>query len=62
MVADLHLQLAALAVLEQPAVADGDDLARRRLVLGGVGQDDAAGGLRFVPRARPPRGRPAAAA
>ena len=51
MVADLHLKLAALAVLGDPAVANGDDLAFLRLVLRRVGQDDAAGRrrLRFFP-------------
>ena len=34
-----------LAGLVAAAGADGDDLALRRLLLGGVGNDDAAGGL-----------------
>ena len=38
----LHLQLAAAAVVEQLAVADRLDHAPRRLLLGRVGQDDAA--------------------
>ena len=46
-VADLHLQRAPRAVVQQPAVADADDLAAGGLVLGRVGQDDAAGGDRF---------------
>ena len=42
-VADLHLQLAALAVLGDPAVAHRDNLALLRLVLRGVGQNDPTG-------------------
>src|SRR5689334_6860151 len=34
---------ALLAILVVPAVAHGDDLALLRLLLGGVGEDDAAG-------------------
>src|SRR4051812_8189897 len=34
---------ALLAILVVPALADGDDLALLRLLLGGVGEDDAAG-------------------
>ena len=44
-VARLHVERADLAVLEDLAVADGDDLALDRLLLGGVGDDDAALGL-----------------
>src|SRR4051812_39883960 len=40
-VADLDLEVPALAVLGDPALADGDDLAALGLVLGRVGQDDA---------------------
>ena len=46
-VADLDVERADLAVLEDLAVADGDDLALDRLLLGGVGDDDAALGLLF---------------
>ena len=42
-VADLDLELAALAVLGDPPVADGHDLALLRLVLGRVRQHDPAG-------------------
>src|SRR5512135_1208199 len=45
LVADLHLQLAALAVLGGPALAHGQDLALLRLVLGSIGQHDPTGGL-----------------
>ena len=44
-VALLDLHLAAGAVVEQLAGADGDDRAAGGLVLGGVGHVDAAGGL-----------------
>ena len=44
-VAGLDVERADLAVLEDLAVADGDDLALERLLLGGVGDDDAALGL-----------------
>ncbi len=44
-VALLDLHLAAGAVVEQLAGADGDDRAAGGLVLGGVGNVDAAGGL-----------------
>ena len=37
----------SLPALVAAARADGDDLALRGLLLGGVGDDDAAGGLRF---------------
>ena len=33
-----------LAFIVEPAVADGDDLAALRLLLRGIGEDDAAGG------------------
>ena len=42
-VAGLDLQGGPLAVLSRPALADADHLAAGGLVLGGVGQDDAAG-------------------
>src|ERR1700683_2645071 len=41
LVALLHVQRDALAVLVQLAVADGEDLALLRLLLGGIGQDEA---------------------
>src|SRR5499426_2532244 len=44
-VADLEIDGDELAGLVAPAWAHGDDLALRRLFLGGVGNDDAAGGL-----------------
>src|SRR3954471_11831908 len=44
-VARLDVQSADLAVLEDLPVADGDDLAFDGLLLGGVGDDDAALGL-----------------
>ena len=47
LVADLDLERPALAVLGDPAVADGDDLALLRLVLRGVGQHDPAGRRRL---------------
>ena len=43
LLAHLHLQLAPFAVLGDPAVADSQDLALLRLVLGGVRQNDPAG-------------------
>src|SRR5690606_17293495 len=46
-VAFLNLHGAALAVIQQPAIAHADDLAAGRLILGGVGQHDAAGGACF---------------
>src|SRR3954470_4215934 len=39
---------ALLAILVVAALADGQDLALLRLLLGGVGEDDAAGGRRFL--------------
>ena len=44
-VADLDVELADRAVLEDLAVADGDDLALDGLLFGGVGDDDPALGL-----------------
>src|SRR3990172_3778635 len=44
-VALLDLERADLAVLEVAALADGDDLALLRLLLGGLGDEQAAGGL-----------------
>src|SRR3954465_10795988 len=41
-VTDLDVERTDLAVFEDLAVADGDDLAFDRLLLGGVGDDDAA--------------------
>src|SRR5918998_3200690 len=41
-VADLDVERLDLAVLVPRAGADGDDLAFLRLLLGGVGNDDAA--------------------
>ena len=49
-VAGLDLERAKLAVVLDLAVADGDDLALDRLLLGGVGDDDAALGLLFLAR------------
>ena len=49
-VARLHVERADLAVLEHLAVADGDDEALDRLLLGGVGDDDPPLGLLFLPR------------
>ncbi len=46
-VADLDVERDELAGLVAGAGADGDDLAFLRLLLGGVGNDDAAGGLLF---------------
>ena len=45
LVARLDLERADLAVLVDLAVADGDDLGLERLLLGGVGDEEAAGGL-----------------
>src|SRR5271166_5389720 len=42
-VANLDLELAALAILRDPALTDRDHLALLRLVLGGVGQNDPTG-------------------
>src|SRR4029079_7297438 len=44
-VADLEVDRDQLAGLVAPAGADGDDLALRGLLLGGVGNDDAALGF-----------------
>src|SRR5277367_6469903 len=44
-VAGLDVERADLAVLENLAVADGDDFALKRLLLGAVGDDDSALGL-----------------
>src|SRR5262249_12869488 len=44
-IAHLDLEVAARAVLEHAARPDGEDLALLRLVLGVVGQEDAARGL-----------------
>src|SRR5690606_9756184 len=41
----LHVQGTDGAVLEDPAVANGDHLALERLLLGGLGDDDATLGL-----------------
>src|SRR5438552_17589504 len=46
-VATLDVDRDQLAALIAAARADGDDLAFLRLLLGGVGNDDAAGGLGF---------------
>src|SRR5205814_7864105 len=46
-VAGFHVELANLAVLENLAVADGDDFAFDRLLFGGVGDDDPALALLF---------------
>src|SRR5882762_133077 len=46
-VARLDVERVQRAVLAAGARADGDDLAFHRLFLGGVGDDDAAGGLRL---------------
>ena len=46
-VTNLKIDRDQLAVLVAATRADGDDLALRRLLLNGVGDDDAAGGLRF---------------
>src|SRR6202790_4676904 len=46
-VADLKVDRDQLAVLVAATGADADDLALRRLLLGGVGDDDAAGGHRL---------------
>src|SRR5262249_32671248 len=45
LVADLHVERRDLAVVVHLALADGDDLPLLRLLLGGVGDDDAALGL-----------------
>src|SRR6202021_2052079 len=45
--ANLEINRDELASLIAAARPDGDDLALRRLLLGGVGNDDATGGLRF---------------
>src|SRR5206468_189428 len=49
-VADLDVQRDAVAVVVDPARADGEDSALLRLLLGGVGNDDAGrgGGLGLV--------------
>src|SRR5687767_7067419 len=44
LVADLELRRAQAAVVQGLAFADGDDFTLGRLFLGGVGDDDAAGG------------------
>src|SRR5262249_44027756 len=44
----LDIERVDLAVLATRAGADGDDLALHRLLLGGVGDDDAAGALLFL--------------
>src|SRR5262245_28768389 len=44
-VAFLYLEGRPLAVVQQLAIAEAEDLALLGLLLGGVGQDDAAGGL-----------------
>src|SRR5690349_13778560 len=44
-VPDLDVERADIAVLENAAIADGDDLALVGLLGGVVGNDDAAGGL-----------------
>src|SRR5215217_8426931 len=44
-VAGLHVERAQLALVVERAGADGDHLALLRLLLGGVGDDDAAGRL-----------------
>ena len=46
-VADLEIDRDELAGLIAAARPDGNDLALRGLLLGGVGDDDATGGLRF---------------
>src|SRR5690554_3341263 len=43
-VADVDFDGLAVAVVEQLAATDGDDLAALALLLGGVGQHEAAGG------------------
>ena len=51
LVALLDVERDALAVLVELAVADGEDLALLRLLLGGVGEDDATrGGLLLLDR------------
>src|SRR6478609_2875974 len=44
LVALAHVERAASAVLVDRAIADGDDLALLGLLLGRIGEDDAAGG------------------
>ena len=57
-VADLDVERDELARFVAAAGADGDDLAFLRLLLGGVGNDDAAGGLLLGLRpGERPRGR-----
>ncbi len=51
LVADLDVERAHVAVLEDLALADGDDLAADRLLGRGVGDDDAAGGRTLLFRA-----------
>src|SRR5262249_27074559 len=46
-VADLDRERRALAVIEELAFADGDDLAFLRLLLRALGEQDAAGGALF---------------
>src|SRR6185295_3566459 len=46
-IAGLDLERLSLAVVGELAVADADDGAAGRLVLGGVGQEDAAAGAGF---------------
>src|SRR6478672_11347515 len=46
-VADLDVDGNELAGLVAATRADGDDFTLRRLLLGGVGNDDASGGLRL---------------
>src|SRR5690606_38739541 len=45
--AGLDVERTDLALVADRAGADGDDFAFLRLFLGGVGDDDAAGGLLF---------------
>jgi hypothetical protein len=47
-VADLDVERADIAVVDDLAVAGGDDLALDRLLGGGVRQDDATGGSGFL--------------
>jgi hypothetical protein len=46
-VADLQLEGADLAVLQDLAIANREDLSLERFLLGGVGDDDASLGLFF---------------
>ena len=46
-IANLQVDRDQLAVLVAAARADGNDLALRGLLLGGVGDNDATGGLCF---------------